>query len=68
MKGKGANKMKKVIIPISVYLIVNIVILLLPVSEGYESITWRLFIGQIYAIPALILSIVISYLIFKKTT
>lgn len=58
--------MKKAILPIIIYLIANVIVLLLPVSEGYEAITWRLFVGQIYAIPALLLAIFISYFIFKK--
>lgn len=58
--------MKKAIIPIIVYVIVNFIVLLLPVSEGYEAIAWRLFVGQIYAIPALIVAIIVSYFIYKK--
>ncbi|MEK5080770.1 DUF4017 family protein [Solibacillus sp. FSL W7-1436] len=59
--------MKK-IIPISVYLIVCLIAVILPASDGYNTIGWKLLIGQVYAIPALFIAILISVFLNKKLT
>ena len=57
--------MMKTIIPLLAYLIVCIFAVLLPASDGYNAIGWKLLIGQIYAIPVLIVAILIT-LFFNK--
>ncbi|MED4163753.1 DUF4017 family protein, partial [Halalkalibacterium halodurans] len=45
--------MKKVVPPLLAYLIVCIVAIILPASEGYNTVAWKLLVGQIYAVPIL---------------
>ena len=54
--------MKKIIEPVLIYLLVCLITLLLPASEGYDTIGWKLLVGQIYAIPAFIVAIVILFI------
>ena len=58
--------MVKIILPVFVYLIVCIIAVLLPASDGYNTIGWKLLIGQIYAIPALIVAIAVSLFLNKR--
>ena len=58
--------MKKIFLPVSVYLIVCIIVILLPTSDGYNTIGWKLFFGQIYAIPVLIVAILVSLFLNKR--
>lgn len=58
--------MKKIIVALSLYLIVCLLTFILPGSDGYNTIGWKLLIGQIYAIPILIISIAISLSLKKK--
>ncbi|MEK5185377.1 DUF4017 family protein [Solibacillus sp. FSL W7-1324] len=59
--------MKK-IIPLLVYLLVCLIAVILPASEGYNTIGWKLLVGQIYAIPALIIAILFSIFLDKRLT
>ncbi|QOY38724.2 DUF4017 family protein [Anaerobacillus isosaccharinicus] len=43
-----------------VYLIVNLIAVSIPASEGYDSFGWKLLVGQIYAIPVLIVAVLVS--------
>lgn len=60
-------KMNYFVPPILAYLIVCIICTTLPASEGYNSVGWKLFIGQIYAIPMLIIVSIIMFILKKKT-
>lgn len=58
--------MKKVIYPLAVYIIVCMIAVLLPASEGYNTFSWKLFVGQLYAIPALLIVVITQLFIYKK--
>ncbi|MDR7236554.1 DUF4017 family protein [Neobacillus drentensis] len=58
--------MKNIIPSLIAYLIVCIIAVLIPASEGYNTIGWKLFVGQIYAIPALIVVALITFYVNKK--
>ncbi|MED4080278.1 DUF4017 family protein [Halalkalibacterium halodurans] len=60
--------MKKVVPPLLAYLIVCIVAIILPASEGYNTVAWKLFVGQIYAVPILIVVALISLYVNRKTS
>lgn len=49
----------KIIFPLVVYLLVCIFAILSPSPEGYDTLLWKLFIGQIYAIPSFIVTLFI---------
>ena len=56
----------KTIIPLLAYIIVCIIAVMLPTSEEYNAIGWKLLIGQIYAIPVLIVAILVTLFINKR--
>ncbi|WP_042351381.1 DUF4017 family protein [Bacillus massiliigorillae] len=57
----------KIMIPSLVaYLLVCVVTVLLPASEGYNTVTWKLLVGQIYALPTLFIVALILYFINKR--
>lgn len=58
--------MSKVIPPLLSYFIVCLIAVFSPASEGYNSVGWKLFVGQIYAIPVFIIVAVITYYVKKK--
>lgn len=58
--------MKKMIMPLSIYLAICIITILIPASEGYNTIGWKLLVGQIYAIPVLIMVTLITLFVNKK--
>lgn len=58
---------KYIILPITAYVLACIIAVLIPASEGYNAVGWKLFVGQIYAIPILIVTGLISYFLYKKT-
>jgi len=60
--------MMKTIIPLLAYLIVCIIAVLLPASDGYNEIGWKLLIGQVYAIPVLIIAILITLFLNKRNS
>lgn len=67
MYRKEVNEpMMKIIIPLLVYSIVCIIAVMLPASDGYNTIGWKLLIGQIYAIPVLIVVILVSLFLNKR--
>ena len=64
---KGGITLKKhIVFPLLAYVVVCIIAILIPASEGYNVISWKLFIGQIYAIPVLLIAALISYFLYKK--
>ena len=58
--------MLKFILPILVYLIVCVVVVLFPTSADYDTFGWKLFVGQIYAIPSLLISALVSFFLSKR--
>lgn len=60
--------MIKITIPLLVYSIVCIVAVMLPASDGYNTIGWKLLVGQIYAIPVLIIAILVSLFLNKRVS
>lgn len=68
-QGEGIEVKKYVILPIFTYMVVCMIAILLPTSdEAYNVISWKLFVGQIYAIPVLLITALISYVLYKKRT
>lgn len=59
---------KHIMYPLLAYVIVCVIAILIPASEGYNVISWKLFVGQIYAIPVLIITALISYILYKKSS
>ncbi|HLR65407.1 MAG TPA: DUF4017 family protein [Pseudogracilibacillus sp.] len=57
---------KYIIFPILIYLIVCIIAIILPAADGYNVVTWKLLVGQVYAIPILMISSFIAYFIYKR--
>jgi hypothetical protein len=53
--------MTKIILPITAYLTVCLIAVLLPASQGYNTFGWKLFVGQIYAVPVLLIAALISF-------
>ena len=60
--------MMKTFIPLLAYSIVCIIAVMLPASDGYNAIGWKLLIGQIYAIPVLIVVILVSIFLNKRNS
>ncbi|WP_028401942.1 DUF4017 family protein [Ectobacillus panaciterrae] len=59
--------MRNVVIPLVAYLIVCIGTVLSTASQGYNTIGWKLFVGQIYAIPTLIIVALVTFYSSKKS-
>jgi len=58
--------MKKLGYAFIVYLIACGIIILLPASPGYDVWSWKLLVGQVYAIPIFIAAWLIIYLFGSK--
>ncbi|MDQ1143695.1 hypothetical protein QE429_000522 [Bacillus sp. SORGH_AS 510] len=58
--------MKKIMPPLIAYLVVCLIAIFLPASEGYNTVGWKLFVGQIYAIPVLIIVALFTFFRNKK--
>ncbi len=56
----------KILIPVLIYIVVCLVMLMLPASEGYDTMSWKLLVGQIYALPILFIAILFSIILNKK--
>lgn len=59
--------MKRFLLPIIAYLIVCMIAVLIPASEGYDMIGWKLFVGQIYAIPVFIIVATVMFFVKRKS-
>lgn len=57
---------KYMMYPLLAYVIVCVIVILISASEGYNVASWKLFVGQIYAIPILIITALISCFLYKK--
>lgn len=53
--GKKVGFVGTILYSVLIYAIVLCLTLLIPASEGYNEIYWKLLVGQVYAIPAFIL-------------
>lgn len=60
--------MKKIIFPLSIYFLVCLIAVLIPASDGYNTIGWKLFVGQVYAIPILIITSLTVFFLNKKNS
>ncbi|MFS0782563.1 DUF4017 family protein [Bacillus sp. 1P06AnD] len=58
--------MKIFAVPVLIYVLVCAIVLLLPASDGYQSLSWKLFAAQAYALPAFILSLILVFLWKKR--
>ncbi|EJS68826.1 MULTISPECIES: DUF4017 family protein [Bacillus cereus group] len=58
--------MKNIIPALFVYFIVCIISVLIPASDGYNTVGWKLFVGQIYAIPIFLITAIITFYMNKK--
>lgn len=58
--------MKKGVPPLLAYLIVCAIVVFIPASEGYNSLGWKLFVGQLYAVPVLLVVTFLCFYINKK--
>jgi len=66
---KGEITVKKhIVFPLLAYVMVCIIAGLMPASEGYNVIGWKLFVGQIYAILVLLIAALTSYFLYKKSS
>lgn len=59
--------MKKYIaIPLIIYILTSIFTIFLPTTDiGYNQVLWKLLLGQVYAIPLLVIASFISYFLLK---
>lgn len=60
--------MKKLGYALVVYVMVCGITILLPASPGYDVWSWKLLVGQVYAIPAFIAAWLILYFLGSKKT
>ncbi|WP_050614282.1 DUF4017 family protein [Bacillus testis] len=58
--------MRLMIPPLIAYIIVCVIAVFIPASEGYHTILWKLTIGQIYALPTLLIVTLASYYVNKR--
>jgi predicted transporter len=48
------------------YVAVCVIAILLPASEGYNVIQWKLLVGQLYAIPVFIVALIVTVVVKKR--
>lgn len=63
--------MKNITPALVLYIIVCIIAMLAPASQGYNHVGynhvgWKLFVGQVYAIPIFLITAIITFYINKK--
>lgn len=58
--------LKTILAPLLAYLLVCLLAIVAPASDGYDTISWKLLVGQLYAIPVLIVVLFITYFVKKK--
>ncbi|WP_102692245.1 DUF4017 family protein [Rummeliibacillus pycnus] len=58
--------MKTILAPLLAYLLVCLLAIVAPASDSYDTISWKLLVGQLYAIPVLIVVLFITYFVKKK--
>ncbi|OQR56866.1 DUF4017 family protein [Bacillus sp. CDB3] len=58
--------MKNILPALFAYIIGCIIAIILPASDGYNTVGWKFFVGQAYAIPVFIITAIITFYINKK--
>ncbi|WP_377865427.1 DUF4017 family protein [Bacillus sp. R86525] len=58
--------MKNILPALLTYIIACIIAIIIPASDGYNTIGWKFFVGQAYAIPIFIITAIITVYINKK--
>ena len=58
--------MKKITPPLLAYFIVSMLTVFFPASDGYNTVGWKFLVGQIYAIPVLIVVSLVTYFVSKR--
>ncbi|MFA8438265.1 DUF4017 family protein [Pueribacillus sp. YX66] len=58
--------MKTFIPSLLAYIIACVFTILIPASEGYNTVSWKLFVGQLYAIPVFIIVAMLTIIVNKK--
>lgn len=58
--------MKNIIPALLVYFIACVIAIIIPASEGYNAVGWKLFVGQVYAIPIFLITAIITLYMNKK--
>ncbi|MGG5737129.1 MULTISPECIES: DUF4017 family protein [Bacillus cereus group] len=58
--------MKNIFPALLLYIIVCIISIITPASQGYNNVGWKLFVGQAYAIPIFIITAIITFYINKR--
>lgn len=58
--------MKNILPAIVLYIIVCIIAIITPASEGYNHVGWKLFVAQAYAIPIFLITAIITFYINKR--
>ncbi|MGH0777654.1 DUF4017 family protein [Bacillus cereus] len=58
--------MKNITPALVLYIIVCIIAMIAPSSQGYNHIGWKLFVGQAYALPIFLITAIITLYINKK--
>ena len=58
--------MKLIIFPLLAYFIVCVIAVLIPASDGYNTVGWKLYAGQLYAVPTLLIVTLITYYFSKR--
>ncbi|WP_078379954.1 DUF4017 family protein [Sutcliffiella halmapala] len=60
--------MKNLVLPLLAYVLVCVLVVIAPASTGYDTLGWKLFAGQMYAIPAFVVVALFSFYVNKKPT
>ncbi|MGE6541019.1 DUF4017 family protein [Bacillus luti] len=58
--------MKNIIPALFVYFIVCVIVITLPASNGYNTVGWKLFVGQVYAIPIFLVVAIVTFYVNKN--
>ncbi|HDR6277156.1 MULTISPECIES: DUF4017 family protein [Bacillus] len=58
--------MKNITPALVLYIIVCIIAMIAPSSQGYNHIGWKLIVGQAYALPIFLITAIITFYINKK--
>ena len=58
--------MKNILPALVLYIIVCVIAMIAPASQGYNHVGWKLFVGQAYAIPIFLITAIITFYINKK--
>lgn len=54
--------MKNITPALVLYIIVCVIAMIAPASQGYNHVGWKLFVGQAYAIPIFSLQLLLHFI------